>query len=245
MKKIKKILLLLFPLFLSGCTIQYNIEIKEDLSFEENIIVKESYGFFNHLEKDVEGARNFIEATIKRNDENFTYNWNYLEEEKTYGVDMYKKYPTLEELEELKTIKFMYDGVEIERNNNYITLKTTGDINMALMYTYATREPHPDDDYTYIMKPIDTYFSVTIPFKVTNHNADKVNKETNTYYWLVSEKTTTKPIEITFDQNKKHFSIIATVKRFPFKILLFPIIAVIIYLLGRKVIEINKLNNEI
>ena len=245
MRKFKKLILLLFPLFLSGCTVQYNLKINEDLSIEERIITKVEYGFFDHIEKDPFYARQYIQAMMNDYNPNYVYSWEYLEEEETYGALINRKHNNLEDLINAESIKFFYEGIGIERNSNYITLKTVGTINMGLIYTYAEREPEEDDDYTYIMIPKDTYFSITVPFKVTVHNADKIDKETNTYYWLITEKTTNKNIELTFDQNKKYFSIVGVVKSFPYKMLLFPLIIVIIMIISKKIIEKGKLNNEI
>lgn len=244
-KKVKILILFLFPLFLSGCTIQYNLKINEDLSVEENIITKIDYEYFDHMEKNPVYAKKYVDTMMRDYNTNYVYSWNYLEEKETYGVKMYRKHQSIEELTNAESIKFFYEGIGIERNSNYITLKTIGTINMGLIYTYAEREPEEDDDYTYIMRPVDTYFSITVPFQVTAHNADKVNKESNTYYWLITEQTKNKSIEITFNQNKKHFSILKVVKSFPYKFLLFPLIIAIIIVLGKKIVEISRINNEI
>lgn len=245
MKKMKKLMLFLLPLFLSGCTVQYNLKINEDLSVEENIITKIDYGYFDHMEKNPDFAKQYINTMMKDYNTDYVYSWDYLEEEETYGVKMNRKHQNIEDLAMAESIKFFYEGIGIEKNSNYVTIKTVGKINMGLIYTYAEREPEEDDDYTYIMIPEDTYFSITVPFKVTIHNADKVDKETNTYYWLITKETTNKSIELTFDQNKKYFSILKVVKSFPYKFLLFPLIIVIIVVLGKKIIEKSKLNNEI
>ena len=81
MKKLKKILLLFFPLFLSGCTVQYNLEIKEDLSIEENIITKIDYGYFDHMERNPALAKNYVDNVIEYYNKDYAYSWNYLEEE--------------------------------------------------------------------------------------------------------------------------------------------------------------------
>lgn len=246
---LKKVLLLLFPLFLSGCTVQYNLKINEDLSADEEFIAKVDYGYFDHLEKDTNYAKQYCKELINDYNSDYAYNWDYVEEEEEYGVKMYRHHPMLEDVNTAPTVLGFYDGISISEDGNFLTLKTVGTLRTQMINTKAEQIPSEEMEYSYIKIPRDTYFSITVPFQVVSHNADRVDSIHNTYYWDIYEDTTEKPIEITFDLNNKHFSFIGSAlkvgKSLNYKWLLFLLIIVIILVLGKKISDKNKLNNEI
>jgi len=181
----KKILLLAITcLLLTGCTINYNLEI-EDNYFKEtitgNVLNKEieqkenqtDINLFNYLINNEQTAtinnNSFYDKTLNRNNNSIDYNYSF-----TYNEDTINNSRILNEC---------FESFTFETKDNQYQFSTLGDF-------YC--------DYTDEIK-----INITTDYKVTNHNANKKNK--NTYTWIInSENKDNIQLYMNINKNEKN-----------------------------------------
>ena len=184
----KKILLLAITcLLLTGCTINYNLEI-EDNYFKEtitgNVLNEEieqrdnqtDINLFNYLINNEQTAtinnNSFYDKTLNRNNNSIDYNYSF-----TYNEDTINNSRILNEC---------FESFTFETKNNQYQISTLGDF-------YC--------NYTDEIK-----INITTDYKVTNHNANKKNK--NTYTWIINnENKDNIKVYMNIDKDKKNNSI--------------------------------------
>lgn len=169
----KKIVVLLASIFLiTGCSVKYNIIINEDLSLAEEASLTGTPDFFAKYYKTtkinvIKSYLDIYETILEEN--NYKYE---LKEDSTPYVDVKKTYKSVSDFTE-NSILFndYFDEVKYSENGNIKKLETIG-----------YREVNPDDneDRFYVSE---LEISIKCPYKVVNHNAKKVDKKTNTYYY--------------------------------------------------------------
>ena len=231
--KMKKILLFLIPFILTGCTINYELNINEDLTVTENIKELTDESYFNKTGNVESTYKNIVDIGMQ---EAGYLRYDYLKENDRYGGITNKSYNSLEEfINTSLSYKEMYENLSIDKVDNIITIKSVGDLRIEKIS--FNEEGYPD-----VRIPEDVYFSVKLPFNVISHNADRVNKDYNIYYWDIDKSTTKdKSIEISFDTNTKHTSIKKILDKIDYTIVL---IIGIILIIGYLIISIIKKNDE-
>ena len=186
--------LILIPLILlvTGCKVQSNIIINKDLTVKEMVNMTETSEYFNNRYKELpltviksllsSGKR---EETLRQNG----YEYEISELDNTPSVLATKNYSSLEEFANNTIFKEQfYKNIIITNNNNIISFKT-GEI---IPY---------DEENIEVYNVENCSVTITVPFVVTSHNADKYNKKTNSYTWNFSS-TSPETIEFSFDKNK-------------------------------------------
>lgn len=192
--KMKIILSILFVLLLSGCNIEYNIEIKEDKTYNETLYIKNmkktnmSYqdvrnAFYEKLPDYKISTPNYDSENIKATIEN----------------------QSLSMIKHSEIVKYAYYSES--KNKNEIILTPNTEMLDSIFYDIENED-----------KPTGAQINVkiTLPFEVEYTNANDVKD--NTYIWKI-DKDNYKKIEIKFNsnqikkttkqkQNEKTFSII-------------------------------------
>lgn len=178
----KKILLILLILLLTGCKATYNI------SFDEKNINESIKIYTNN--SNIENAN---QKTIdKVSDElyNFEYDYEYYNKEKyqegnntgynyTYSFD-YDTYNLYTEL------KKCYDDFNYS-NGDYTTLKTSNEFTC----------------FNYYPEIEEITINITSKYEITEANADQ--KDGNTYTWIINQKNyKNKPINIRINKKKEY-----------------------------------------
>ncbi len=232
MKKIKIFIFLCSILLLSGCSVEYNLTLNDDLTVSEKVVATERTKRMEALTKQKgEQAVNYLYNMFKRDDENITL---------TSREDDYNTYATAitshENINDYAS-KFssdVFNNVNVTKDGNIITFSTTqkellsSDTNYSLLY----------DDIT---------VNVTIPFEVTSNNADKVTG--NTYTWNIKKNTDYKTIEFSYKEGNKEDQVNINVNDETYNIQYGVIIAVgLIILIGSIVLFVyikNKKNNVV
>jgi len=178
----KKTILLLILLFITGCDVEYNIHFSKDtitetvkLNLENNSENKET---LNYLDQTPFYA---IINTINK----VEYN------KKIKDYDNYKQYTF--EYEYKKNLynnsrfKHCYDAYSITENNNVITLNTSKQFR-CLVY-----------DYNEIKN---LTINITSDYVVVEHNADEVKD--GVYKWYINDNNAhDKPIKFSYNQKKE------------------------------------------
>lgn len=232
MKKIKIFIFLCSILLLSGCSVEYNLTLNDDLTVSEKVVATERTKRMEALTKQKgEQAVNYLYNMFKRDDENITL---------TSREDDYNTYATAitsyEDINDYAS-KFssdVFDNVNVTKDGNIITFSTeqkellSSDTNYSLLY----------DDIT---------VNVTIPFEVTSNNADKVTG--NTYTWNIKKNTDYKTIEFAYKEGNKEDKVNINVNDETYNIQYGVIITVgLVIIIGSIVLFVyikNKKNNVI
>ena len=186
MKKIKIFIFLCLVLLLSGCSVEYDLTLNDDLTVSEKVVATEKTKRMEALTKQKgKQAVNYLYDMFKRNGEDITL---------TSREDDYNTFATVitshEDINDYAS-KFssdVFDNVNVTKDGNIITFSAeqkellSSDTNYSLLY----------DDIT---------VNITIPFEVTSNNADKVNG--NTYTWNIKKDSDYKTIEFSYKEGNK------------------------------------------
>lgn len=227
----KKILFLLPLIFLiTGCRVNYKLEINKDLTVTEKINMSESAEFFSNRYKEL--PKTVIDSLFNSGNRKQTLIDNNYEYEDS-KINNYpailatKHYSSLEDFSQ-NTIfkKEFFNSVTTKIDNNLVTFEAT-------------------DLVEYDTEDVDVYevsgcnISIKIPYVVINNNADSYDAKTNTYTWKISSEKP-KEIKITFDKNKIYvYNIVMYISIF-----ILALIILIIIILVLKMRNKNKINND-
>ena len=231
----KKILILLIPFLLTGCaSVNYELDIDKNINVSEKVKITATSDFFNIYYKNlpitiVKEFYNDSDIQNKLNSNNYKHEINQ-GNTKYPEVIVSKEYKSLEEYSQNTIFKNqVFENVIITTNDNLITLQTVN------FKKYTT----DDDSDSYPVSKL--AISIKSPYVVVENNADKHDKKTNAYIWLVDSSTENKEIKITFDKNKIYiYNIIMYISLF---VIILIILTMII--IGFKMHKKNVINNEI
>ena len=188
----KKIILVIMMIMLcAGCKAKYSLTIDESGAVEETAVLTESSEFFENYEHSSVGrVIGFIlePHMTELNDNKYEVKNNVSSSDS--GVILKKKYDSIEDYTN-KTIlysQFSDDRMKYEKNGNKVSLSIKG------QFLKASQDPNR-------FAVQDAVIAITVPYKVTDNNADKVSG--NTYYWNFGEKDEQeREIKITYDSSK-------------------------------------------
>ena len=232
MKKIKIFIFLCLVLLLSGCSVEYDLTLNDDLTVSEKVVATEKTKRMEALTKQKgKQAVNYLYDMFKRNSEDITL---------TSREDDYNTYATVitshEDINDYAS-KFssdVFDNVNVTKDGNIITFSAeqkellSSDTNYSLLY----------DDIT---------VNITIPFEVTSNNADKVNG--NTYTWNIKKDADYKTIKFSYKEGSKKDEVNINVNNETYNIHYGVIIVIgLVIIIGSIVLFVyikNKKNNAI
>lgn len=174
----KKIIMLLSILLLTGCTVNYNLEIDDNILKEKitGTVTKEEskqnskatdistiYSIINEEQKPIYNKEEIYQKSLKDNGNNidYTFSYNY----------------TMEDFINSTIINTCFENHEIEQLDNYYSIRLSG--NFYCLYS----------------KKIN--IAVTSNLKVASNNTDKIKD--NTYIWTIDKNTT--DIELVVDKD--------------------------------------------
>ncbi len=234
----KKFILLLIPFILTGCaSVQYNLKIDKELTINEEVNITATKDYFDGFYMDlpitiVQEAYNNQTFNNILKDHNYSYELK--KDNLPYpSVFVQKKYNSLNEyVNDTVFNNQVFDKISITTKDNYITLKTNNFIK------YDSDDGDGSLDRFSIS---DLYFNITIPYVVTDNNADKYKASTNTYTWVIDEKTEDKEIKITFDKTRIYIYNIGLYISIGIAILLIIIGICLILKMRRKNKKMNRL----
>ena len=187
---LKKILCLLLLFTLCGCSVTYEVEIKDDKVFEKGILIENKKELDNTLNNGMT-----FEEEIDFTLESMHDIKNGQEEEKTRSFILEKinnvneiglKYEHSFESDkyiESPILKQCYDDVNISVDDSYININTSNEFNCFKYYKHL-------DQVTVVL---------TTDYKVlkSNYNERKDNK----YYWYIEKNNSNTGINISINKN--------------------------------------------
>lgn len=177
--KIKKILVLFLIILLTGCSGNYNLNIKEDMSVEEELYLT------------IENKEGLYEKTLGIFQKNNVPRDNYNVTIKQDEIEIiYKKdFSTIENyLLESKVYHQMFDNIEFNKTGDYIDLYVDENINIKNDITEINGSNLIDFNMIQL--------NINNPFEVNFSNADIVNE--NTYTWTITKDDTHKKLQMQF-----------------------------------------------
>jgi len=180
----KNILLITMLIFLTGCSVNYNLKFNKD-TIEENITInvendqeKQNTKYFENRDFYAIIDAKTESQYKKEKDKNSNYNFSY-----EYS------------LKDFKNSRFTscYDAYTLTDNDGIISLNTSKKFK-CLTYDYNNI-----DNLT---------INITTDYKVVETNADEV--EGNTYKWNINKNNSeNKPIKFSYNVNKKRIIILS------------------------------------
>ena len=193
----KKIYLLIICICLfTGCTINYDIEIKKNYTVDETITINESksklkdpnYSISEIIEAKLESYKDNIEKN------NFTSTTE--EDSQNIKIILTSKNKGIYQMIKLNHFARMFNGADIAEDKETFSFKTNGHYyHSGLFY---------DDKGVGGTNFVDKiYINIKFDNEVLECNADKVNKETNTYTWIIDKNTKEKSIEFKLANEKQ------------------------------------------
>ena len=173
----KKLFVLIAVIFLiTGCKVEYKVVINEDLSLTEEANLTGTKDFFDNYYKTtkthvLESYISIYKNVLEKNN----YEYELISGQTPY-VNVKRTYNSVSD----------YTKSSILFNDYFDEVKYTEDGNIKKIETIGFNPGDPDnnEDRFYVKE---LQISIKCPYKVKNHNATKVDKETNTYYYELSE----------------------------------------------------------
>lgn len=212
MKKV--ILILFFTLFLTGCTVNYNLEIKNDK------IVENINGEISNLE--IKRQDNSTGLNVYRDilyneqnallDKDSLYKKNIIENDDSVEFDF--NYTYVNNYDKSRIINRCFEHHIIEKEDNLYYIRLFGDF--------------------YCLNSDKITINVTSDYMILENNANKVNN--NTYTWIINNEKDN-DIYLTVSENVKYENTKSTKKISTFQIIgliVFVILSLITYLLYKK-----------
>ena len=187
----KKILAFLLILFVTGCQVKYNVTINEDLTVLEQAIIygdDDLYSTYykttknNVLKSNLDTYREFL------NENNYK---NSIEESDEPSINLEKKYNDISSyINSSKLFNDYFDKINYSRNGNIIKIETEG-----------FKPCEEDDPNRFYIDELD--IAITSKYNVLNHNATRVDKDTNTYHYTIKANTNDFKILLELDTSKE------------------------------------------
>lgn len=178
-KRLKYLIFLVLVLILTGCSGNYNININEDLSVNEelNLTLVDGSKLYSQTVKIFEDAKipkDNYDVSISNGDVEIIYK---------------EKYSSIEEyILNSKVYHQLFDEIQYNTSSKYIDLYVDGAIKQQNNYTEINGTNLTDFDVIQV--------NITNPFEVQYTNSEIVNE--NTYTWTIKKEDTSKKFQMQF-----------------------------------------------
>lgn len=186
-----KYLCLIFSCFLfTGCTAEYNLNILDNFTITENISISDGETKYSpsNMISSVENDYGTFYDIYPLGDGYYCVDESCKNIVYAYGFAANRTYEKLNLISSSSVINEYFGTVSITNNGNIYTLTATPGNQLVALLT----------DVNYVKAALDTLeVNVSVPYKVTSHNADNV--QSNIYTWKYNAKNSTKKIELSFD----------------------------------------------
>lgn len=193
----KKIIIIVCILLLSGCRIDYTLKITNDNKFVEKCDLLKYFpdGNTKYILEDDGGEFDIITELRKQaNDKLSTlsfsrYNLSNIDSTKYKGIRLTRNYEGAAAFNYSLLIKELYDDFSVELDKNIVTISAK-----------KLNRDNIDLSYEAIGMTLDnSTITLELPYKVIENNADEINKEKNIYKWYINKDTKQKDILLKYD----------------------------------------------
>ena len=188
----RKLIILCFLLIFSGCTVDYNITIRDT-----GTVIEKMNTDVEKVNKNTkfETVKNDIENQYDRILKKYKYKYEILDN----GDKVRFKLVNLNNVNDFfdnSLYKTLYEDCESFDSNNVHYFRTIGANYISNLFVTKNYE-----EKLSFVKDVDV-LRINIKFenKVLKHNADKYDKNTNTYTWIFTKDDYNKSIEFSYDK---------------------------------------------
>lgn len=193
---IKKIVLIgMFLLLVTGCTVEYNMDINKDLIIDESIKVKERSSIVDTQTMNVDL---FLDKTIEDYQDDPRYPMyiyeKYTDDKETYVIakSYYLDFENYKNTSNI--IEILFDDLQVIKEDNTYNLiyksKNVRDIEIF----------KESELYNNLIDEVRV--NITLPFKVISNNSNLFDIDKSTYVWIFKKDKPLSDINIKFDISK-------------------------------------------
>lgn len=223
----KKTLILIFLLLLTGCKAKYDLKLNFDGTIAEsgtiyinsNLLGKNGYpAETDEFLKQVASEYGFSNYRSKRsfNDSNY------------FGYHFSHKYSNINYyLSQSPAIKNLFGRLSVEEKEHYVIFKTSGGNKISTYHDLKKDTPTVVENIS---------ISITLPYKVVKHNATRVDNSTNTYTWIFNG-TSNGDIDLEYRDNEIYtidiLNLFKFISWYIYAIVLLVIVGLIVYFNAR------------
>lgn len=189
MKNIRKILLFFMIIFLTGCSVEYDLTINEDNSITEKVVASEKTKKMESLTR-LKGDTAVSYLNNMFNKDKKGKLTSYTSEDMTYAT-VTRTHSNIADYSS-NFSSDVFENIQIQEKNGIITFVTNqsqilgGNSNYSLIY----------DDIT---------IKIKIPYVVTENNADTISNDT--YIWNIKKDQPLKTIRFSYKKDSKKNSV--------------------------------------
>lgn len=238
MKKKLILLLLLSTVFLTGCSVDYELVVNSKKQVKE-------VGSFSELVSEIQkydlSAKQFLKnkkETYQSVEEFDQYLVSTKASKEKANMRLVRWYQDFDKYLASPIFSMLYEKGAITQNNQEFMFTTTGDFYYSNLYS--------TEEFDMEMPMGDVNIKIRFHNKVTASNADLVDEKLNTYIWKINKDTKNKPISFTLG-NEKRYDIIFldfVADNFLYISIISVIILVVLGIMIRLFIQ-NRRNNKI
>lgn len=186
----KILLLIICILLITGCKVEYKININNDFTINEEVKMTGSDEFFDIYYKS--SRLNVINTVFTDSEKTLLkdnkYNFEIIETETPYVLAS-KKHLSVEDFaKDTLFYKQYYDSLKVSNDNGIVTIDTEEFLGNSV-----------NDPNRYDIK--NAKISISIGYKVLESNSSNYDEKTNTYTWYVNHDTTESKIHLVYDTN--------------------------------------------
>lgn len=193
---IKKYILFTLILLLTGCSVEYNLNIDENLIVEENVSIKELNTEIRNSAIDVQL---FVDDFIYAYANSEKYGHLFISKDignNNTKVDSNYKYLSLEDYKDRNVVlENVFYEVNISSISDVHTLEFKVKENIDIL-------KYSEEGIIYEQPFEDIKINVKLPFKVIESNADFVDKDV--YTWNYSQYDSKKDLKLTFNSRQSY-----------------------------------------
>lgn len=191
-----KLLLLIPLLFLTGCSIEYNLAIDSNFKVIEELTAYENNNELLRYYDNIESipSKHFYQYKNMGRFKKYSLTKELFEKEKTGGIVKSSKYK-IADLKDSPLIETLFSNFSINEYGDMLSIQATG-------YNYSLFEGEGNN-----IDMEDIIVNVKLQHEVIDNNADRVDEKTNTYTWVLNNDVRSGNIYFVIDKSKKKYGI--------------------------------------
>jgi len=197
MKNKIKLLLIIPILFLTGCSVQYNLRVDSNLNFKEEATLLEKNEILKVYNENLKlvPKQKFSQYESSEEFKPYKLTREIFESNETGGT-IKANFNGKEKFKNSILFTSVFSDLNINEYGNIISFQTTG-------YNSSFFVP---EDTTFVMEEIEV--NIRFHNKVVENNAVKYDEKTNTYTWILNTDVSSGNIMFSIDKSQKKYDII-------------------------------------
>ena len=178
----KKIFILAVLILLTGCDVKYDLTITNKEEVKEKIYIYVDNKTIENSSMSKDEYLDYYSNLYLQNSGYENYKVNTKSDNKISSFIVTRKYSNLDDYVASVSFKNMFNNATIERIGSYTKFETSKNQFLeSIKNDEIVSEDSKNNTYTINIK----FYN-----EIVNHNADKVDKKSNIYTWIVNKNTT-------------------------------------------------------